>query len=68
MGKIKEDIEKAKNSKDKKSELKKKLDQFGNFLAWAIAVICLIIWFISFPNFFDEVHGNWVLGSLYYFK
>jgi len=26
MGKIKEDIENAKNSKDKKSELKKKLD------------------------------------------
>ncbi len=69
MGTIKKEIEAAKRStQDKLSPLKQQLDDFGVFLSYAIMVICLVIWLISFPNFFDKVHGNWVLGSLYYFK
>ena len=69
IGKIKQEIEKAKkDTEDQLPPLKKQLNDFGEFLAYAIAVICLLIWLLSFPNFFDENQGGFILGSLYYFK
>lgn len=69
LGKIKIEMEKArKDTKNKLSPLKIQLNNFGEFLAWSICAICLLIWLISFPNFFDKVHGGWFLGALYYFK
>ena len=69
LGVIKKEVEEAvKDTKEEVSPLKQQLNEFGDFLAKAIGVICLIIWLISFPKFFDEVHGGFVLGALYYFK
>lgn len=69
LGKIKIEMDKAKkDTKGKLSPLKIQLNKFGEFLAWSICATCLLIWLISFPNFFDKVHGGWFLGSLYYFK
>ena len=31
-------------------------------------MICLIIWAINIPNFFDPIYGNVFQGALYYFK
>jgi magnesium-transporting ATPase (P-type) len=44
------------------------LNEFGDVLAKIIGIICLVIWGISLPKFFDQVHGGFVLGALYYFK
>lgn len=69
LGTIKREVEEAvKDTKEDVSPLKQQLNEFGDFLAKAIGVICLIIWLISFPKFFDKVHGGFVLGALYYFK
>ncbi|MCA6492175.1 MAG: HAD-IC family P-type ATPase, partial [Chitinophagaceae bacterium] len=69
LGTIKKEVEEAvKDTKEEVSPLKAQLNEFGDFLAKAIGVICLIIWLISFPKFFDEVHGGFILGALYYFK
>lgn len=69
IGKIKQEIELAKkDTQDQLPPLKKQLNDFGEFLAYAIAIICLLIWLLSFPNFFDENQGGFILGSLYYFK
>lgn len=56
------------DTKDAQSPLKKQLNEFGDSLARIIGVICLGIWILNFPKFFDKVHGNFVLGALYYFK
>lgn len=37
-------------------------------LAKIIGVICIVIWVINIPNFFDAAFGNWVMGAVYYFK
>ena len=48
--------------------LKKKLDQFGRHLTYAIGVVCLVVWIINFKNFNDPIHGGWFKGCMYYFK
>ena len=69
LGIIKEEVDEAtKEKKEDVSPLKKQLDDFGDFLAKIIGVICLLIWLISLPKFFDEVHQTWYLGAMYYFK
>ncbi len=67
IGKVNEELKLASEEK-KLSPLKEQLNNFGNVLAISIAVICLIIWALSIPHFFDNYHGNWLLTSLYYFK
>ena len=67
MGKIQLQVIDAKD-KDDKTPLKKKLDEFGDLLAKVIGVICLVIWLINIPNFFDPAYGNAFQGALYYFK
>lgn len=50
------------------STLKKKIEEFGDYLTYIIGIICLVVWIINFRHFFDEVHGNWIGGCIYYFK
>lgn len=69
LGKIKAEVEKAiEDKKEEVTPLKQQLNEFGDVLAKIIGIICLIIWAISLPKFFDEVHGGFILGALYYFK
>ena len=37
-------------------------------LAKVIGIICVVIWLMNIANFSDPVYGNFILGSLYFFK
>lgn len=67
IGKISQLVSEAKDDEEK-SPLKKKLDEFGEYLSNIIGIICLVVWIINYKNFFDEIHGTWFNGCIYYFK
>jgi Ca2+-transporting ATPase len=67
LGKIQGLVKEAKDN-ESKSPLKEKLDEFGETLTKVIGIICIIVWVINYKNFFDDVHGSWVKGCIYYFK
>lgn len=53
---------------DEKTPLQQKLDDFGDLLARAILIICILVWLINVRNFNDPTHNGWVHGAMYYFK
>lgn len=67
IGKIKKMIDETKETKEK-SPLEKKLEEFGDYLTYIIGAICVVVWVINYKNFFDEVHGTFFNGMIYYFK
>ena len=64
IGKIQDELEED----EEDSPLKKRLDEFGETLAKAILIICILVWVINIRNFSDPAHGGVILGCLYYFK
>ncbi|KAI6249628.1 Calcium-transporting ATPase sarcoplasmic/endoplasmic reticulum type [Erysiphe necator] len=48
--------------------LKQKLNDFGDTLAKAISIICILVWLINIPHFNDSSHGSWLKGAIYYLK
>ena len=67
IGTIQKEVQEAADEEED-TPLKKKLDEFGEKLTYAIGVICLIVWIINFNNFGDPIHGSWIRGCIYYFK
>ncbi|KAJ1654916.1 hypothetical protein IWQ61_005237 [Dispira simplex] len=63
------DIHKSISSQiSEKTPLKRKLDDFGDMLAKAITIICILVWLINIRHFNDPSHHGWVKGAVYYFK
>lgn len=67
LGAIQNMVDEAEEQKPK-SPLEEKLDEFGDYLTKIIGAICIIVWLINFRNFYDESHGSFFNGMIYYFK
>ncbi|KAI5655174.1 hypothetical protein M9H77_32361 [Catharanthus roseus] len=65
MGSIRDSMMRT---EDEVTPLKKKLDEFGTFLAKVIAGICVLVWIVNIGHFRDPAHGGFMRGAIHYFK
>ncbi|XP_047324737.1 calcium-transporting ATPase 3, endoplasmic reticulum-type [Impatiens glandulifera] len=65
MGSIRDSMLQTENEA---TPLKKKLDEFGTFLAKVIAGICILVWVVNIGHFRDPAHGGFLQGAIHYFK
>ena len=55
-------------TEDTQTPLQMKLDKFGDVIAKAILVICIITWLANIPKFKEAGHGSFIKGALSFFK
>lgn len=67
IGRVQKEVAEA-AEEEEATPLKKKLDEFGNQLAYLIGAVCFVVWIMNYNNFFDEIHGSAIKGCIYYFK
>lgn len=67
IGRVQKEVSEAAEEEDD-TPLKKKLDDFGEKLSYLISAVCLLVWVMNYNNFFDEIHGSFIKGCIYYFK
>ncbi|KAI9140647.1 Ca-transporting ATPase [Paraphysoderma sedebokerense] len=65
MGKV---VKSVSETETQQTPLKRKLDEFGDWLAKLISVVCILVWVINIRHFNDPAHHGWVKGAIYYFK
>ena len=67
MGKIQAQMEEAAGEAED-TPLKLKIKEFGDQLAKIIGILCILIWVVNFPNFYDPAYASPIIGALAYFK
>jgi P-type E1-E2 ATPase len=67
IGRVQKQVSEA-SEEEEDTPLKKKLDDFGEKLSYLISIVCLLVWVMNYNNFYDEIHGGFVKGCIYYFK
>ncbi|KAF3626653.1 hypothetical protein FXO38_24015 [Capsicum annuum] len=68
IGKIQRQIHDA-SSEESDTPLKKKLDEFGNRLTYAIGIVCLVVWAINYKYFLSwDVEDGWPSDFRYSFE
>jgi len=67
IGRVQKAVSEA-AEEEEDTPLKKKLDDFGEKLSYLISAVCLLVWVMNYNNFYDEIHGSFVKGCIYYFK
>jgi magnesium-transporting ATPase (P-type) len=67
IGRVQKQVSEA-SEEEEDTPLKKKLDDFGEKLSYLISIVCLLVWIMNYNNFYDEIHGGFVKGCIYYFK
>ena len=67
MGKIQAGVTKAKEE-EVKTPLGIKLDDFGDSLTKIIGIICILVWMVSIPKFWDSGFSSPWDGAIYYAK
>lgn len=67
IGRVQKEVAEA-AEEEEDTPLKKKLDDFGEKLSYLIGIVCLLVWIMNYKNMFDEIHGGFVKGCIYYFK
>ena len=67
IGRVQKQVSEA-AEEEEDTPLKKKLDDFGEKLSYLISIVCLLVWVMNYNNFYDEIHGGFVKGCIYYFK
>jgi Ca2+-transporting ATPase len=67
IGRVQKQVTEA-AEEEEDTPLKKKLDDFGETLSRMIGVVCLLVWLMNYKNFYDDVHGSFLKGCIYYFK
>ena len=67
IGSVHSEVQAAKEDEED-TPLKKKIDQFGDYLAKVIFAICFLVWAMNYSKFSDPIHGSTFKGCIYYFK
>lgn len=67
IGLINSGVQEAK-SEEMKTPLAEKLDEFGNAIAKAISVICVIVWLSAVPKFGHKMFSSRIQGAIHYAK